>query len=144
MKNLEETLGIVPMIDEHIPLEVTVNESDAPEDPDFDYARSNMYAIIEQGKIALDGALRVANNNEKSRDFEVVGGLLEKLSKVNNQLLELNKQKVDIKSAKKTGGQLPAGPAIGTQNNAIIVSSSADINKLIAQRIADKAVDNDS
>lgn len=127
-------MGIVPMIDESTQLEVSVEESDTPEDNDFDYARHNLYAIIEQGKIALNGALRVANENEKSRDFEVVGGLLEKLSKINNQLLELNKQKVDIKAAKKSP-QTPGLPAIGTQNNAIIVSSSSDINKLLEEKL---------
>lgn len=134
MKNLEETLGIVPMIDEHTPLEVSVEESDTPEDNDFNYARNNLYGIIEQGKIALNGALRVANENEKSRDFEVVGGLLERLSKINNQLLELNKQKVDIKTAKKLPQGSPTVPAIGTQNN-VIVSSSADINKLLEAKL---------
>lgn len=137
MKNLENTLGILPMVetDGEVPV-VVVDEVEEPENPDFEYARANMYNILETGKRALDGAMRVANNNDKSRDFEVVGGLLEKMARINNQLLELNKQKVDIKTAKKNGGQGPTQPQIGTQNNAIIVSNSADINKMLEQRIA--------
>ena len=132
MKNLEESLGILPMIDEHTPLVVEVEESEAPEDPDFNYARTNLYAIIEQGKIALNGALRVANANEKSRDYEVIGGLLKNLAEVNKQLLDLNKQKADIKTAKK--GQGSPVPQIGTQNNAIFVGNSADLNKMLADK----------
>lgn len=135
MRKLEESLGILPMVDEHTPLAISVEESTTPEDPDFDYARQNIYEIIEMGKIAINGALRVANANEKSRDYEVIGGLLEKMSKVNKELLDLSKQKTDIKTAKKQGGGTGTGPQIGTQNNAIIVSSSADINKFIENQI---------
>ena len=128
---IEHTLGILPMINTDNELDTPVVEpSDNPEDPDFDYARANLYQIIENGKKALNGALRVADANEKSRDYEVIGGLLKNLADVNKQLLDLNKQKADIKIAKK-GISTTQQPQIGTQNNAIFVGSSSQLNELI-------------
>ena len=95
-------------------------------DSDFEDARKNLHILLMQGEDALMGALEVAKQSEHPRAFEVVGNLIKQLADVNQQLMDLHKQKKQLEepsaSSKKNGV---------TNNNAIFVGSTTELNKLI-------------
>jgi len=74
---------------------------------------------------ALQSALDVAQSSEHPRAFEVVGNLMKQLADVNQQLLDLHrqKQKLDEPTTKDDPKKVT--------NNAIFVGSTAELNKLI-------------
>lgn len=111
--------------------------AEEPEDADYEFVRGNYYEIIQQGQMALAGALRVASLSEHPRAYEVVGSLLKNLADVNRQLLQSGEDKQKIKTARKGNGQAaPAAQQI-TNNTAVFVGSSADLNKMIAAKKAE-------
>lgn len=105
-----------------------------PEDADYEFVRDNYYEIIQQGQMALAGALRVASMSEHPRAYEVVGSLLKHLADVNRQLLMAGEDKQKVKTARKNNGAAPAPTQQVTNNTAVFVGSSADLNKLIAAK----------
>ena len=93
---------------------------------DFDITRSNLRVLLQQGQEALQKSLDVAMQSEHPRAFEVVGNLMKQLADINQQLLDLHqqKQKLDEPSKAEKAKQV-------TNNNAIFVGSTAELNKLI-------------
>lgn len=103
------------------------------EDADYEFVRGNYYEIIQQGQMALAGALRVASMSEHPRAFEVVGSLLKNLADVNRQLLQSGEDKQKIKTARKGNGQAAPAQQI-TNNTAVFVGSSSDLNQMLAAK----------
>jgi len=99
------------------------------ENIDFDYnrTRDNLHGLLINGQDALVNALEIAKQSEHPRAFEVVGNLIKQLADVNEQLLNLHerKQKLDhpVGSEPKKGV---------TNNNAIFVGSTSELNKLLS------------
>ena len=93
---------------------------------DYNVARDNLRVLLQQGQLALTDALEVAKQSEHPRAFEVVGNLMKQLADVNQQLLDLHqqKQKLDAPNKAEAAKQV-------TNNNAIFVGSTAELNKLI-------------
>jgi hypothetical protein len=81
-----------------------------------------------QGEDALMGALEVAKASEHPRAFEVVGTLMKQLADVNQQLLDLHRQKAKLDEPVKGVG----GGKQVTNNNAIFVGSTTELNKMIS------------
>lgn len=104
------------------------------EDVDYEFVRGNYYDLIQQGQMALAGALRVAGMSEHPRAYEVVGSLLKNLADVNRQLLQTGEDKQKIKTAKKGNGAAAQATQQITNNTAVFVGSSADLNKMIAAK----------
>jgi len=92
---------------------------------DYEYARRNLYDIIEQGQGALTDMIDFARQAQHPRAFEVVGTLINNLVDANQKLLHLSKQVKDIKKQEKE----KEGP--DTINNTLYVGSTADILKLL-------------
>jgi hypothetical protein len=97
---------------------------------DYDRTRANLYGLLQQGQDALMHALEIAKSSEHPRAFEVVGNLMNQLADINEQLLRLHerKQKLDNpKDNKESKGETKTV----TNNNAIFVGSTSELNKLI-------------
>jgi hypothetical protein len=92
---------------------------------DYDVARTNLRELLTKGQEALIQALEVAKQSEHPRAFEVVGNLMKQLADVNQQLMDLHQQKQKLDAPNK------AEQAKVTNNNAIFVGSTAELNKLI-------------
>jgi hypothetical protein len=105
---------------------------DVPEeqtiDTDFEMTRKNLHLLLMQGEDALMGALEVAKASEHPRAFEVVGTLMKQLADVNQQLLDLHRQKAKLDEPVKGVG----GGKQVTNNNAIFVGSTTELNKMIS------------
>ena len=58
-------------------------------DSDYNYARENLYEIIENGSNALNDLVEIAKASEHPRAFEVVSTLMKTLTEANKDLLEI-------------------------------------------------------
>ena len=116
--HLDEVLGIV----EKPKREITKVErvvpaiTDDDSETDFQYARENLYNLIERGTDGLEELLEIAKQSEHPRAFEVVQQTIGQLTTTNKELLNLHKTKKDMRTEK-------GGPT--SVNNNLFVGSTA-------------------
>jgi hypothetical protein len=117
----------------NVPLENTINTKSILSDikKDYEYARGNMYSIIEKGQEALNGILELAQETESPRAYEVVGQLIKNVSDSTEKLIELQKKLKDLEEIKTS-----SGPTSVT--NALFVGSTTELSKLLKGRLNNK------
>ena len=126
-EHLDEVFGIIekPKKDvvraERVVPAIT-NDDSGSQEIDFQYARENLYNLIERGQDGLDELLEIAKASQHPRAFEVVGQLVDKLTTTNKELLNLHKSKKDIKTER-------GGPT--SVNNNLFVGSTAELQKFL-------------
>jgi hypothetical protein len=103
--------------------EIVINNGENKAESDYDYARQNLYGIIERGQEALDDMIEFAKQAQHPRAFEVVGGLISNLVDANEKLLDLNKKIKDLRKDEEDKNPQ-------TVNNNLFVGSTADLQKL--------------
>ena len=89
---------------------------------DYEYARSNLYLLVDKGQEAVNGALDLAMSSDHPRAYEVAGQLIKHVGDVADKLMALQKDKKNVKeeSAKKV-----------VTNNSLFVGSTADLQKML-------------
>jgi len=92
---------------------------------DYDNARTSLKHLIEKGERALDNMVKVANESESPRAFEVLGNYLKTISEMNRSLMELNKDVKDI-----TQENAPEN-VTNTQNNYIYSGNTEDLQEFL-------------
>lgn len=110
---------------------IVPQETELEKNVDYDYekTRSNLHNLLQQGQDALMHALEVAKQSEHPRAFEVVGGLMKQLADVNHQLMDLSDKRQKLMDKSKNNDSQP-GKTV-TNNNAIFVGSTAELNKML-------------
>lgn len=96
---------------------------------DYEYARGNIYSIIEKGQEALNSVLELAQETDSPRAYEVVGQLIKNVSDSTEKLIELQKKLKDIDKDNQT----QKGPTNVT--NALFVGSTAELSKLLKGKL---------
>ena len=128
MDKLDELLGIANGVVASTPSPTTPaiprTQTEDEDNDDFKYSRENLYHIIERGQDALDGILKVAQETDHPRAYEVAGQLL-KTNADNAEKL------VNLQTTKKTVREV-SGPKNVT--NALFVGSTAELQKLIKDK----------
>ena len=91
---------------------------------DYEYARGNLYSLIDKGQEAVNGALDLAMSSDHPRAYEVAGQLIKHVGDVADKLMALQKDKKNVKEegAKKV-----------VTNNAFFMGSTADLQKMLKQ-----------
>ena len=92
---IAETLNLTPVDNKTEVVKVEPAEDQKLEN-DFQYARENLYNIIERGTDALNGIVDLANQSQHPRSFEVVADLVRTLSGANKDLLDIQKKMRDL------------------------------------------------
>ena len=122
--HLDEVLGIVEKPKKEViktgrfvPV-ISADESET----DFQYARENLYNLIERGQDGLEEMLEIAKSSEHPRAMEVFGQLIGKLTETNKELLNLHKTKKDI-------SQDTSGPK--NVSNNLFVGSTAELQRFL-------------
>ena len=89
---------------------------------DYEYARGNLYLLVDKGQEAVNGALDLAMSSDHPRAYEVAGQLIKHVGDVADKLMALQKDKKAVKeeSAKKV-----------VTNNSLFVGSTADLQKML-------------
>ena len=124
---LDKAFDIVESIEDVTPKpEVTkppkkVEAIDQVQD-DYEYARGNLYALVDKGQEAVNGALDLAMSSDHPRAYEVAGQLIKHVGDVADKLMAQQKDKKAVKeeSAKKV-----------VTNNSLFVGSTADLQKML-------------
>ena len=123
MEKLDEVLGITEKavaVTSTTPL-VPRTQTEDEDNDDFKYSRENLYHIIERGQDALDGILKVAQETDHPRAYEVAGQLLKTNADNAEKLVNLQTTKKKVREE--------SGPKNVT--NALFVGSTAELQKLI-------------
>lgn len=106
--------------------EIVVHQSDDQVENDFEYARRNMYDIIEKGQQALEGILDVADQSQHPRSYEVAANLIKTMSEVNKDLLDLTKKKRELQPKEEAKQQ--------QVTNNLFVGSTAELQAMLKKR----------
>ena len=107
-------------------LPATIN-GEGDKNTDFQYARENMYHIIERGRDAMDELLEIAKAEESPRAFEVFGQLLKNMTDSQEKLMELHQKKQKLES----DGDRQEVTRAQNVTNALFVGSTAELLKLV-------------
>ena len=116
----------VQVIDNVDSVPVVIN-GDETKDNDFQYARENLYDIIEKGRDAMEELLEIAKAEESPRAFEVFGQLLKSMSDSQETLMDLHQKKQKLENA----GDRQEVTKAQNVTNALFVGSTADLLKLV-------------
>ena len=109
---------------ESVPIVINGDET---KDNDFQYARENLYDIIEKGRDAMEELLEIAKAEESPRAFEVFGQLLKNMSDTQETLMDLHQKKQKLENA----GDRQEVTQAQNITNALFVGSTADLLKLV-------------
>jgi len=88
---------------------------------DFNHARDNIKELIETGKQAVDGIMKVAIESDSPRAYEVASLLIKTISELNKDLMVVHEKSENIQKEKVTN----------ITNNSIYVGSTTDLQNLI-------------
>ena len=98
---------------------------------DYEYSRGQLYSIIEKGQETLDGVMELAQETNSPRAYEVAGQLIKNVSDATDKLLKLQKELKDLNAEDKSS-------TTNITNNALIVGTTAELQKLIKQGLLDE------
>ena len=133
MSGLDKAFETVEAVSAEVTPERTqpVKGKDEVQD-DYEYARSNLYSLVDKGQEAVNGALDLAMSSDHPRAYEVAGQLIKHVGDVADKIMGLQK---DTKSVKE---EKTKGPTNVT--NALFVGSTADLQKMLkdAKKKSDK------
>ncbi len=140
---LNDIFDLPPVVKAEKPVEIitpkgeliTMNDErkvDQKLEDDFEQGRNRLNSLLVQGQDALYHAMEVAKSSENPRAFEVVSNMIKQLADINNQLLQLHKQRSDLEN-KSAPKQENGGPQ--TVNNNLFVGTTADLNKMMQRAL---------
>jgi len=122
---ISDSLGIEPL-EQTTKITQVLPAIKAQKNDDYEYARQNLYDIIEKGQNALEDIIDIAKQSESARAFEVATNLIKTMAEANKDLLNLAKVKKDLDKE-----DVPEQKNI-TNNN--LVLTSADLLKMIKDK----------
>jgi len=123
-KIIGNSLGIIIEDEKEVEIMEPIKKSIVPLNNDYEYARRNLYDVIEKGQSALEDIIDIAKQSESARAFEVATNLMKTMVDANKDLLELAKKKKDLERDDNDPGK-------NVTNNNLFVGSSTELLKLI-------------
>jgi hypothetical protein len=133
-EKFEEIFNLPPMDDiegeivEEEKTPVTTAENNDV-DTDYEYARANLYGLIESGSNALNDLVEVAGQSQSPRAYEIVSQLIKTLTDANKDLLEVQSK------VKKLKEETNKGP--NNVTNALFIGNTTELQKMIKDRKKD-------
>ena len=118
---ISNSLGLDP-IDQSGRLTSVLPALKAEKNDDYEYARRNLYDVIEKGNNALEDIMDVAKQSESPRAYEVVTNLIKTMVDANKDLLQLAKTRKELEAREPEKAQVT--------NNNLFVGSSAELLKM--------------
>lgn len=125
LEKIGESLGI-PFVPEEKKetsvVKIDIDQSKQLE-VDFQQVRKNLKNLVSTGEEALEGILKVAQEGDSPRAYEVAAAMLKTVSEINKDILEMHHK---VKQVEK-----PNVVEKNTTNNSIYVGSTSDLQDLI-------------
>lgn len=101
----------------------------ADREKDYEYARGNLYDIVEKMQEALNGAMEVAQESDHPRAYEVVFNGAKHAADVVEKLQALHKKEKEL-SAEDTSHNVSQ---TNVQNNVFMNGTTADLLKMLKE-----------
>jgi len=138
-KKISESLNMFPIEEVKTnsiePIKKASKEIREANDNDFDYARENLYSVIERGTDALEEMLDVAAQSQHPRAYEVVSTIMKTLLDANKDLVEMS----DKKKAQKEDEENPKSGPDTINQSMHFHGSTEDMRKLIEKMKNDES-----
>ena len=136
---ISQSLGVEPL-EQTSKITQILPAIKAEKNNDYEYARRNLYDIIEKGNKAIEGILHVASEGDSPRAYEVVSQLIKSVADANKDLLQLHKQMKEIKQDTPASTQ----SAQNITNQSIFVGSTTELQKLLKGKMQEiKQIESD-
>jgi hypothetical protein len=128
--SLNDCFDITPVGEDPKPIKKTkpliVSDKGEDKEKDYQYARAQLYDIVEKMQETLNGAMEVAQQSDHPRAYEVAFNGAKNAADVVDKLGQLHKQMADVeKEESKVVNQ--------TQNNVFMSGSTADLLKMLKE-----------
>lgn len=124
----EDILNALEIVDNEKQEIITPTKStDDHVEKDFDYVRNNLYSTIEQGTLALEEIVNVAQQSQHPRAYEVVSTLINSLTNANKDLLNISKLKKELVKKEEETTQV--------NNTLNFVGSTSELQQLIKGKL---------
>lgn len=109
--------------------EITIHQAQNGDqvENDFEYARKNMYDVIEKGSEALERLMDVADQSQHPRAYEVIANLIKTMADTNKDLLELTKKKRELQPKKEEESKQQV-------TNNLFVGSTAELQAMLQKK----------
>jgi len=133
-QKLEEIFNMPPSEDEPVQGEIVEQDKKNPLDSisdidtDYEYARSNLYELIEGGSNALNDLIQIASQSQSPRAFEIVSQLINTLTNANKDLLDVQNKVKKLKEDNNTPQNV---------TNALFIGNTTELQKMIKDRKKD-------
>lgn len=126
LEEIGEAIGIpfVPEKKEEKKEIVKIDVSkDQRTDSDFLEVRKNLKNLISTGEEAIEGILKVAQEGDSPRAYEVAATLIKTVSEINKDIIDIHQKMKSMDQTKVVQNN--------TTNNSIFVGSTSDLQDLI-------------
>ena len=99
---------------------------------DYEYARAQLYSLVEKGQEAVNGALELAAEGDSARSYEVAINGIKNVSEIAEKLIDLQKTMKDIDAEVIKQNQT------NVTNNSVFVGSTSELQKMIKEGMLNK------
>lgn len=128
--SLNDCFDITPIGQEAKPIKkqkpLIVSDKGEDKEKDYQYARAQLYDIVEKMQESLNSAMEVAQQSDHPRAYEVVFNGAKNAADVVDKIQDLHKKMADVeKEEQKVVNQ--------TQNNVFMSGSTADLLKMLKE-----------
>lgn len=124
---IADALDLKPL--SHAAAPALADKPSAEDNNDYEYARQNIYRVIETGANALDELAQVAAQSQHPRAYEVLTNLVKTMVEANKDLMHLKKTKVEIQKLSDDPVDTMGGNKV--QNN-LFVGSTTELQKFLS------------
>lgn len=128
--SLNETFDITPTEKSVEPKPIKVEkQTKTDREKDYDYARGQLYDLVEKMQESLNGAMEVAEQSDHPRAYEVVFNGAKSAAEVVEKINDLHKKMKDLEVEEVKVQQHNSN----TTNNVFMSGSTADLMKLLKE-----------
>ena len=133
--SLNNTFDITPVsseVQETKPIKrdkkpLIISDKGEDKEKDYQYARAQLYDIVEKMQETLDGAMEVAQQSDHPRAYEVVFNGAKNAADVVDKIQDLHKKMSEIDKDEQTAA------VNQTQNNIFMSGSTAELLKMLKE-----------
>ena len=127
LEEIGNALGIPFVPNEKKEDDKNIVKVSAPKDDktesDFQEVRKNLRNLIATGEEAIEGILKVAQEGDSPRAYEVAATLIKTVSEINKDIIDIHQKMKTMEQSKVVQHN--------TTNNSIFVGSTSDLQDLI-------------
>ena len=109
--------------------EIVVANKGEDKEKDYQYARAQLYDIVEKMQESLNGAMEVAANTDHPRAYEVVFNGAKNAADVVDKINDLHKKMADMDKQEEKAVQQN-----NVQNNVFMAGTTSELLKLIKEQ----------